>query len=107
MRASFFTKFLYAADAPGNGSVGRALILDQFVVIALNDLHGWGLHEKGGWSSDTYQRWIDFAHDQALLRSTQGERVRADAVEMAYFNYGRGLARDRSSARPSESGAAL
>ena len=65
------------------------------------------MHEKGGWSSDTYQRWIDFAHDQALLRSTQGERVRADAVEMAYFNYGRGLARDRSSARPSESGAAL
>lgn len=34
---SFFTKFLYAADAQGSRP-GRALILDQFVAVALKDL---------------------------------------------------------------------
>lgn len=99
MRASFFTKFLYAADAPGDGSVGSALILDQFVARALNDLHGWGLHETTGWSSETYQSWIDFAHAQASSHSAYGKPLRADAVEMAYFQYGRSLATRRRSAR--------
>jgi hypothetical protein len=99
MRASFFTKFLYAADPPGDGSVGRALILDQFVAIALNDLHGWNLHEKGGWSADTYQRWIELARDEAARNSHAGLTIRADAVEKAYFNHGRELARQRRTAR--------
>ncbi len=36
MAASFFTKFLHAADTPDGSSCGRALILDQLVVAALN-----------------------------------------------------------------------
>ena len=44
-----FTKYLYAADAPGDGSCGRALILPQFVAISLNDLQGWGVREAGPW----------------------------------------------------------
>lgn len=96
MRASFFTKFLYAADAPGDGSPGHALILDQFVAIALNDLHDWALPEKSGWSPETYGRWLKLAHDLARKESEQtGTHVRADAVEMAYFTYGRDLARKR------------
>lgn len=96
MRASFFTKYLYAADAPGDGSHGRALILDQFVAVALNSLHGWSLPEQGGWSPETYGRWLDLAHGLAHEASTKsGTHVRADAVEMAYFFYGRDLARKR------------
>jgi hypothetical protein len=96
MRASFFTKFLYAADAPGDGSHGRALILDQFVAIALNDLHGWDLPEQSGWSPETYQRWLDLAHDRAGQASERtGSPVRADAVEIAYFKHGQHLAQAR------------
>lgn len=96
MRASFFTKFLYAADAPGDGSHGRALILDQNVAIALNDLHDWGLPEQSGWSPETYQRWLDLAHDRARKATeSTGLPVRADAVEIAYFEHGQRLARAR------------
>ena len=94
MRASFFTKFLYAADAGEDSSCGRALILDQFVARALNDLHGWGLRPTSGWSPESYQHWIDFAHDQAAAADPP---VRPDAVEMAYFEHGRGLSRQRRS----------
>jgi hypothetical protein len=97
MRASFFTKFLYAADAPGDGRPGRALILDQFVAIAINDIHGWDLPRRGGWSAETYQSWLDLAHDVAAAESDRtGNPVRADAVEMAYFQRGRELAKARS-----------
>lgn len=68
MRASFFTKYLYAADAPGDGSPGRALILDQLVAIALNDLHDWGLPEQSGWTPDTYQRWLERRDERRCLR---------------------------------------
>ncbi|GAA2725775.1 hypothetical protein CAE01nite_20780 [Cellulomonas aerilata] len=96
MRASFFTKFLYAAAAPGDGSCGRALILDQFVAIALNDLHRWSLPEQAGWSPETYGRWLDLAHGMARQESeATGEHVRADAIEMAYFTHGRDLSRRR------------
>ena len=46
---SFFTKFLYAADAEGTRP-GRALILDQFVAVALKDLDGWDISRNGPWS---------------------------------------------------------
>lgn len=99
MRASFFTKFLYAADGPGDGSPGRALILDQFVAIALNALHEWSVPERGGWSPQTYGRWLDLAHEVALHESERtGTGVRIDAVEMAYFSYGRGVSRTRNAA---------
>lgn len=96
MRASFFTKFLYAAGAPGDGSPGRALILDQFVAIALNDLHGWSVDERGGWSPETYGRWLQLAEDVARRESERtGTAARPDAVEMAYFAHGRTIARMR------------
>mgnify|MGYP000452705932 CR=1 FL=1 len=82
---SFFTKFLYAADADG-AQPGRALILDRFVAVALKDLDGWDISCTGPWGPATYERWIEHAHGIAA-----GAGVRADAVEMAYFNHGRGL----------------
>jgi hypothetical protein len=82
---SFFTKFLYAADADGDRP-GRALILDQFVAVALKDLDGWDISRTGPWGPDTYSNWLAHAH---RIASAQG--VRPDAVEMAYFSHGRGI----------------
>jgi hypothetical protein len=102
MRASFFTKYLYAADGPGHGSCGRALILDQYVAIALNDRHDWGLWETGPWTPAIYQRWLDHAHNKAREDSERtGRVVRADAVEKDYFEHGRRLARARRARRRS------
>lgn len=83
---SFFTKFLYAADAR-SGRPGRALILDQFVAVALKAVDGWDISRNGPWDPATYSKWIDHAHSIATA-----EGVRADAVEMAYFNEGRKIA---------------
>lgn len=100
MRASFFTKYLYAASAPGDRTCGPALILDQFVAIGLNDRHGWGLPENGPWSASTYERWLDHAHHEAEQGSKRtGAPVRPDAVEMAYFKHGRGIWRSRRPSR--------
>ena len=82
---SFFTKFLYAADADGD-QPGRALILDQFVAVALKDLDGWDIPRTGPWGPDTNSNWQAHAH-----RIASAEGVRPDAVEMAYFNHGRGI----------------
>lgn len=90
---SFFTKFLYAADAR-SGLPGRALILDRFVAVALNALHGWDISQIGPWESSTYERWLDHAHNIA-----DAEGVRADAVEMAYFTHGQKAAARRKSPR--------
>lgn len=95
MRASFFTKFLYAADEGSGRSDASALILDQFVAIALNDLHQWDLLERGPWSPDTYGRWIEHARGVALEASSAKRQVRADAVEFAYFKHGQQVARAR------------
>lgn len=86
---SFFTKFLYAADAR-DGQPGGALILDQFVAVALKEVDGWDISRNGPWDAATYEKWIDHAHKIATA-----EGVRADAVEMAYFNHGRVLASRR------------
>lgn len=86
---SFFTKFLYAADA-GSGRPGRALILDQFVAVALKEVDGWDISRNGPWDAVTYEKWIDHAHTIATA-----EDARADAVEMAYFNLGRKIAAGR------------
>nr|WP_299858102.1 hypothetical protein [Sphingomonas bacterium] len=87
---SFFTKFLYASDAR-RGRPGRALILDQFVAVALKAVDGWDISRNGPWESSTYERWLDHAH-----RIAADEGVRADAVEMAYFNHGRNVTTTRS-----------
>ena len=86
---SFFTKFLYAADAR-DGRPGRALILDQFVAVALKATDGWDISRRGPWDTSTYAKWIDHAHPVAAAQS-----VRADAVEMAYFKEGRKIAAGR------------
>ncbi|OBK50179.1 hypothetical protein A5656_27385 [Mycobacterium gordonae] len=86
---SFFTKFLYAVDAHGR-EPGRALILDQFVAVALKTVDGWDISRRGPWDPSTYAKWIDHAHGIATV-----DGVRADAVEMAYFNHGRKVAARR------------
>ncbi|OHU01582.1 hypothetical protein BKG61_08725 [Mycobacterium syngnathidarum] len=86
---SFFTKFLYAADARDRRP-GRALILDQFVAVALKAVDGWDISRNGPWDPSTYARWIDHAHGIAAA-----EGVRADAVEMVYFTEGRKIAAGR------------
>ena len=86
---SFFTKFLYAADARDR-QPGRALILDQFVAVALKATNDWDISRNGPWDPSTYLKWIDHAHGIA-----SAEGVRADAVEMAYFNAGRKIAARR------------
>lgn len=98
---SFFTKFLYFADADGaSGNVGRALILDQFVAIGLNYLEDWGLSETGPWPLAVYERWLAYAQDQAAEPDGLGSTpVRADAVEMAVFWLGRREARARKQGR--------
>ena len=82
---SFFTKFLYAADADGD-QPGRALILDRYVAVALKDLDGWDIPRDGPWGPDIYSNWLSHAH-----RIASAEGVRPDAVEMAYFHHGRGI----------------
>jgi hypothetical protein len=94
---SFYTKVLYAADAH-HGTPGRALILDRFVAIALNDLEEWGLPEGGPWTADQYARWLDHAHTQAhkaTNRHLEDTPVRPDAIELAYFQHGKAVYQQR------------
>lgn len=84
---SFFTKFLYAADARDQHP-GRALILDQFVAVALKDIDRWDISRTGPWDTATYERWLDHAHKIA-----DAENVRPDAIELAYFRHGWEVAR--------------
>jgi hypothetical protein len=88
---SFYTKVLHTADADRNtGRPGRALILDQFVVIGLNHLEGWGLREMLAWSPETYTRWLAYAHKQAAEPDLPGgPPMRIDAIERAVFRLGR------------------
>ncbi|NHO82131.1 hypothetical protein [Micromonospora sp. CMU55-4] len=95
---SFYTKLLYAADARPEAEAGTALILDQFVAIALNKVEGWDLPEQGPWDRDQYQRWLDFAHNHARNESTEDAPVRPDAVEAAMFRRGRAIYRKRRAA---------
>ena len=91
--AAFFTKFLYAVD---QGAEGRppALILDRFVVLALNDLLHWNLPVRTACSADQYGRWLEAAACEAReAQNALGEPVRADAVELAAFCHGKGSAR--------------
>ncbi|WP_278237005.1 hypothetical protein [Isoptericola sp. AK164] len=89
-----FTTYLYVADFGTRGGVrgGDALIMDRFVVRALNDLHGLSVPDGGPWSADLYARWLDIAADQAWLATVElGRSVRSDEIEYAYSEYGRVL----------------
>lgn len=95
---SFFTKLLYSLDHSSHRNT-RALILDQFVVAALNRLAELGvdtgqprrLGTKIEWPSAVYERWLDFAHEEAARASSPTQTIHADAVEVALFRYGRRL----------------
>jgi hypothetical protein len=97
---SFFTKFLYAADGMHVRPRGCALILDQFVAVALNDLRDRGIDtgqtrrlvRLAAWPAAVYETWLAFAHREAEGATTHERVVRADAVEMALFDYGYRLA---------------
>lgn len=92
---SFFTKLLYALDARAE-QPGRALILDQFVAIALNDLCGTNISEQGPWPASLYLDWLAFAREQAAQASDRdGSHVRTDAIEMAMFTHGKAIAASR------------
>ena len=96
---SFFTKVLYALDAHGEAP-GRALILDQFVIIALNDLCGTALPERASWNTPTYLAWLSFAREQAQrLSDDLGAEVRPDAVEFMLFQQGKNVTARRKSGR--------
>ena len=88
---SFFTRFLYAANADGTRP-GDALILDAFIATALCHVDGWDISLTGPWDTRTYERWLEHAHNLAAAsRGDTGRPVRADAVEMAYYIRGRAL----------------
>lgn len=88
---AFFTKFLYIADASRVGCEDGALIMDRFVVKALNHLFGWS-EPTYGWAPARYPEWLDIATTQAALAATElGRPVRRDEIEFAYFTYGKSL----------------
>ncbi len=95
---SFFTKLLYTMDLSPD-RITRALILDQFVVAALNHLAELGvatgqarrLSTKIAWPPAVYEQWLDFAHDEAARASSAAHTIQADAVEVALFKHGRKL----------------
>lgn len=95
---SFFTKLLYALDHASEHSP-RALILDQFVVAALNHLAELGvdtgqpprLGTKIAWPSVVYERWLQFAREEAARASSPTHTIQSDAVELMLFRYGRKL----------------
>lgn len=88
---AFFTKFLYIADSSCDAHPRGALIMDRFVVKALNALHGWD-EPTYGWGSHRYPHWLEIASEQAALAAQELERpVRTDEVELAYFRYGKTL----------------
>ncbi|PTU57873.1 hypothetical protein DBB34_01765 [Sphaerisporangium cinnabarinum] len=88
---AFFTKFLYIADPARVEQPDGALIMDRFVVKALNGLHDWS-EPTYGWESFRYPEWLDVATEQAALATTElGRPVRRDEIEYAYFTYGKTL----------------
>lgn len=96
---SFFTKFLYAVNSSDDDSPQRALIMDQFVAIALNDIDGWGLEELPSVRpTQDYLRWLAHAHTLAeSFSAASSEVVRADAIEMTYFRHGKRVEYERRS----------
>ncbi|MDO8151849.1 hypothetical protein [Isoptericola sp. b408] len=91
---TLISTYLYAADFGNRGGVrgGDALVLDRFVVRALNDHHGWSVPEDGPWSADLYARWLDVATEQAWLAAIElGRTVRGDEMEFAYAAHGKSL----------------
>lgn len=83
---AFFTKVLYFAGHPGAmpDVWPRPLILDRFVVDALNLTRGttW---RTAGWSTEQYATYLDLAHDWAAV---WGEGVEPEVVEAALFDCG-------------------
>lgn len=93
---AFFTKFLYFAGHDNPTGHRRPLILDSIVSRALRDrkavAEDWPLN---GWSTKQYARYLDIVHEQAEAAGSL-----PDAVEAAWFGYGRRLLRPRVGPSP-------
>lgn len=83
---SFLTKILYFAGWDRSKGDRQPLILDKFVVLALNDLEGLDWREAG-WTAEQYDRYLDLAHGWASRWGTA-----PDVVERTLFQHGKGLA---------------
>jgi hypothetical protein len=87
---AFFTKVLYFACWDRAAGERRPLILDQFVVIALNDQADLGWKLNWAWSADQYATYLDHAHDWAI---GWGKGTTPDVVERVLFERGKELSK--------------
>jgi hypothetical protein len=62
---AFFTKVLYFTGWDRAAGDRQPLILDQFVVTALNDQAHLGWRLNWAWSGDQYATYLDLAHKRA------------------------------------------
>jgi hypothetical protein len=83
------SKFLYFAGWNLSGGDNQPLILDQFVVIALNDQIDLGWKLDGKWSSDQHATYLDLAHDWAA----EWKGTSTDVVERVLFEHGKRLSK--------------
>jgi len=82
---SFGTKVLYFAGYGRVAGGRQPLILDQFVVLALNRLVGSTLPTKqGGWTALQYMTYLDIAHKWAVDWGSA-----PDVVERVLFSIGK------------------
>ena len=89
----FFTKVLYFAGW-GAPAGPRPLILDRYVVLALNEQAGFNWRMNWNWTADQYARYLETAANWADAWGTT-----ADVVERALFDHGKTLARPDNPSR--------
>jgi hypothetical protein len=87
---AFFTKVLYFAGWDRAAGDRHPLILDQFVVTALNDQADLGWKLNWAWSGDQYATYLDLAHDWA---AGWGKGTTPDVVERVLFEHGKELSK--------------
>jgi 8-oxoguanine DNA glycosylase-like protein len=84
---SFGTKVLYFAGFDHAPTSLQPLILDQFVVIALNRLCGLDWDPQARWTPDQYGRYLDLAH-----RWAEEWQTAPDVIERVLFSIGKSSA---------------
>lgn len=89
---AFFTKLLYFSGWD-KGPGPQPLILDQFVVKALNEQAGFGWQTNWTWTADQYHSYLETAAEWADAWGTT-----ADVVELALFEHGKALSRPNKTA---------
>jgi hypothetical protein len=87
---SFFTKWLYFTGWNSRvEETARPLILDRFVALAISEVAASEWSENGPWSFNQYRDYIEAARGV--------EQCSPDAAELALFERGRTLYRQRKS----------